>query len=243
MLNIPRQKVLERWDELPLSIREALFSEEYDDALERIGEGNSLNEEQAEFLYTDVGDVLRGFLKPTELPKMLEEDLHIPPDIATLISEEVRIKIFDPLGSELTNVYKPFSSTSSSFSSKATPFILHKHEEVVPMEGAHPSAEFERPVFYKEHTFQGTQPSFEEPSVTARLEIGGTPIISEKEEPKSVETPREQERVVHYSELRTPLNPFGGQQSSKNVLDLSKKKDKTSEDGGPHLEGNVVDLS
>src|SRR3989338_2156215 len=100
MLNIPRQKVLERWDELPLSIREALFSEEYDDALERIGEGNSLNEEQAEFLYTDVGDVLRGFLKPTELPKMLEEDLHIPPDIATLISEEVRIKIFDPFGSE-----------------------------------------------------------------------------------------------------------------------------------------------
>lgn len=258
MLNIPREKVLERWDKLPQSIREAIFSEENADIIQQIGEANRFTENNIQILSVVAGDVLRGFIKHGELAREIVKDLKIDYDTASTIAKEINDKIFSPLKSDLEKVYEPLTETQTSEllspqlnlepqttpfpapllfpmlkkinapepqtikpSFKETPFILHQEEEVKPEAEPKIQPSIPRPTFYKPASRE--EYNGEAAPVTARLELGNEEEKKSKE-PQTARTEKPRVRIVHYSDLRTTVSPFGPAENAFSEVE-SRKKD------------------
>lgn len=80
----------------------------------------------------------------------------------------------------------------------STPFILHKEEKVKPISELKPiEISFTSP--------ESKKPA-EKPLVAAELELGKEE--EKRKEPIIAKTPEPTQRVVHYSDFRTPINPF-----------------------------------
>jgi len=91
--------------------------------------------------------------------------------------------------------------------SEDAPFILHEETEVKPNQENPNIYSTQRPTFYKpviseeyKNTFLGDK--------TARIELGDDEPV--KRAPETYKAAGGQPRVVHYSEFRTEVDPFGG---------------------------------
>lgn len=80
----------------------------------------------------------------------------------------------------------------------STPFILHKEEKVKPISELKP--------IEISFTSPETKKPAEKPLVAAELELGKEE--EKRKEPIIGKTPEQSQRVVHYSDFRTPINPF-----------------------------------
>lgn len=101
MPKITKQQAINRWDKLPMVLREAVFSERNADILWSVCEGQHLPENKIFRVASLVGDVLMGFIHPDDLAKEIKETLALNPIIIDSIVKEVNNKIFSPIRSEI----------------------------------------------------------------------------------------------------------------------------------------------
>ncbi len=266
MLTIPQKEVIERWDKLPYSIREAIFSEENADMLENIAQAHNFDEEKLRVFSTNVGDVLRGFIHPNDLTKELIDDLKIKEEIAKAIVSEIESKIFKPVRVDLKDVYKPLVNTSEVNATVSVsqeyqgepikprvnvqneettrlqnqPFILHNEEEVEPTKEEPFRSVTQRPMFYKPIFSEEYKKSVLEKKA-ARIELGEE--TEKKKQSESFKTPMKEGRIVHYSEFRTPLGPFENQEIRGLDQTAPEKAPQSVQSKTPEVHpNNVVDL-
>jgi len=107
MIKIPHQQILDRYDTLPESLKDAGFSSYNTLLIEKIGETNHLAPDKISTISQLVGRVLFGFIHSEDLAKEIQESLNLNPEIANSISEEIDRKIFNPVRADLEKVYAP----------------------------------------------------------------------------------------------------------------------------------------
>lgn len=111
MLNISNQQVLERWDLLPDVLKEALFSSQNTDILQKICEAQHIPQEKIYSIATMAGDVIFGFIHPEDLEKEIRAEFNINQQISSVIVAEINQKIFIPIKSEIDKMYSPIFPT------------------------------------------------------------------------------------------------------------------------------------
>ncbi len=130
MQNVTKQQALNRWDKLPVVLREAIFSERNTDILWIVCEDQHLPEDKIFRVASLVGDVVMGFTHPDDLGKEIKETLALNPIIIDLIVKEVNSKIFAPIRSEIN---------------KALALPILTEEEIEAEEAAEKAKETEEP--------------------------------------------------------------------------------------------------
>lgn len=113
MLQIQKEKILERWDNLSDHLKDAIFADETYDVINSISEKYSLTENQANILTADLLNVLRGFLNYDEFWKSLKSDLDANDEVSSRIFMEVKEKIFNSLDNEIKLAYSPLKEISN----------------------------------------------------------------------------------------------------------------------------------
>jgi len=98
---IPKEKLLEIYDQFPQKIKEALFS--YENAMLnlRICEQFKIPKWKVSDLASEVGWVLMGFYSSKDLPMHLAKTLEISPETASKISRILNRQLFFPLREEI----------------------------------------------------------------------------------------------------------------------------------------------
>jgi len=107
MLQIPKNKVLERWGTLPENLREALVSPVNGEFIWQIGIKNHLIEDKIAIISILAGDVLFGFSQIEDLSSQIQKNLNLDPRTAQEINNEINKRIFTPLLQEINKVYDP----------------------------------------------------------------------------------------------------------------------------------------
>lgn len=181
MLQISQQQAIERYDSLPQVLKEALFSQESDELIWRIGEAHHLNDEKKSILTTIVGDVIMGFLHPDDLRRELQEVLGIDIRIAASISREVNKRIFYPIRDEIRKVYTPIIT---GFQKPPMPLVEEMPEEIptkekISEETKTPVEELKKPSFPPRRPFP--TPPLVVPPIPPKPE-SGKPFILHKQE-------------------------------------------------------------
>ncbi|HEY4475403.1 MAG TPA: hypothetical protein VJB92_01640 [Candidatus Paceibacterota bacterium] len=236
MLIITKKQALERWDTLPQNLKEAIFSPANADIIWKFCENNHVTEEKIRVIATVGGDVLMGFLHPDpeDVAREIEERAKIPKPLALDIARELERKIFLPLKSDLDRIYAPPAQTEKQplplretlletklapvFVPQASTIVKIKPQETpiaaretpIPPDGDQPFLlHEEKPAFSPETPREKPFVSFE-----AKRDFQKPPLP--KPVNVKIETPEKEEnesdensgsaRVVHYSNLRTPLD-------------------------------------
>ena len=254
MLQISKEQLYSRYDSLPQVLKEALFSEDTDNLLWKIGDAHHLSDDKKSILATLVGDVILGFIHFDDFEKQISIDLGIDARIAQSLIVEINKKILAPIKNEIEQNYQaptavtdikrvevPLSSPITVEPSIIPPteIKIEKPEEVVKpvavdlsaQAGAvasGPEALFEEApaIIHKEEKVQTVVPAkvslgglmgifkrtaektAETPQVAAEVELGvSQKEITQSEQPSMVKTEKPKMRVVHYSDLRTPIAP------------------------------------
>lgn len=105
MPNITRQQAINRWDKLPMILREAMFSERNADILWGVCETQHLSEDKIRKIAALAGNILLGFIHPEDLAKEIKDAVGINSEIAEIIAKEIDRKIFTPIRSEVDKAY------------------------------------------------------------------------------------------------------------------------------------------
>lgn len=105
MLRISQEQISKRWDLLPLSLRESLYSFENGKIVWGIGVDNHLSEEKIGKIAGAAGYVILGFIHAEDLAKEIGENLGLNSEIAGSIAREIDRKIFGPIRNDLEKVY------------------------------------------------------------------------------------------------------------------------------------------
>ena len=107
MIQIPRQQILNRYDTLPESLKDAGFLPYNTLLIKKIGESNHLTGEKISTVSHLVGYVLFGFIHAEDLAEEIKNELNIAPEIANPIADEIDRKIFSLVRADLEKVYQP----------------------------------------------------------------------------------------------------------------------------------------
>lgn len=107
MLQISKQQALQRYDVLPKSLREELFSAENAETIRFLSYENQINEEQIGELAKIAGNVVFGFLNVNDVAKELKESLGIDDAKAQIIFRGLNQKIFSRLKEEIAKIFAP----------------------------------------------------------------------------------------------------------------------------------------
>ncbi len=255
MLTVSREETLERWDELPSKIREALFSEDNYSLLEQFGAKYSLSEQELRDVSIVISNILHGFIRTEKLQDELSSIPGFKGGVVANITSDIKTQIFDPLEPELKTIYKPATTAVTEQSidnapvapkpptspqvvpetptSNESPFMLHQHEEeeeLTPrVEEVRTVGSPIRPTFYKapNSTPAKEADSLSSKPVKARLELGIQEDNRTRKAPRTKPKP-EGLRQVNYSELRTKLDdPF----SARIRVESDKSANSSNEDG------------
>ena len=109
MITISEQQALERWDSLPASLREALYSENNSDFIWQLSKGENIPDEKIYDVSMVAGYVLMGLLHPEDVAQELIERLEIDKKTATDIQDSLNRRIFTPLRSDIDTMFQPLS--------------------------------------------------------------------------------------------------------------------------------------
>ncbi len=106
-INVPEQQLYDRWDILPMVLKEAIVSDVNSDFVWKAGEIEHLPKEKIRIVSKLAGYVLSGFLHPEDIAKEIQDALGINPNIAATIANTLNSRIFNPLRNELEKIYAP----------------------------------------------------------------------------------------------------------------------------------------
>lgn len=126
MLRIPKEKILERWDNLSVPIREVLTSETTAQSIQDICETQFIPREKIPLISGSTTDVLMGFLHPADLPAEIQKSTGIDARIAGAIATAINQRIFAPIQSEIDKAYQPIKAAPTG------PTIVQEIRTAVP---------------------------------------------------------------------------------------------------------------
>ncbi len=110
MITPDQNKIFERWDELPPSLKDALFSEAASDFLWKTCSDEHIPEEKIHVIARLVGYVLEGFLHPEDMANEIRDELGIDLRIAAAIASAINQRIFTPIRADIDKVYQPIEA-------------------------------------------------------------------------------------------------------------------------------------
>ncbi|MBU6500460.1 MAG: hypothetical protein KGJ89_01350 [Patescibacteria group bacterium] len=108
MVTVTQNQALERWDNIPDVLREAMVSEANSDFIWKTCGNEHLPEEQINYVVRIFGHVILGFIHPEDMAGELKE-LGIVPQAADTIAGAINKRIFDPLKADIMSVHEPIS--------------------------------------------------------------------------------------------------------------------------------------
>ena len=163
----------------------------------------------------DVSGAIKAPTPETENVKPVSSSAPTPPPIT---SQTVKPTQAPQPQTNLRPSFKEPVTTSSSPKAEAAPgeiihpapFILHEEKPIEGTGDLYQNFSIQRPSFYKP-VFSSEEPRFDayaKPKA-ATIELGGGEV--KKPLPASLKTSPQQVRVVHYSEFKTNVDPFGAQ--------------------------------
>ena len=133
MLTINEQQFNERWDSLPLILKEALFNEKNTDLVWRLGEEKSLDEKHIKILATITGDVILGFLSANDFKhELTKPPLNLSETIAEELSQKINQDVFLPIKQNIDAWYKPIAKEEEE---KELIHDIHHEPTPIPHEG------------------------------------------------------------------------------------------------------------
>ncbi|OGG41266.1 hypothetical protein A3A21_03880 [Candidatus Jorgensenbacteria bacterium RIFCSPLOWO2_01_FULL_45_25b] len=132
MQQVPLEYYSERIDSLPKILKERFFAFETGDTVWSICEGKKLSEEQTKLFAVLSGDVILGFLHPHDFEKEARAVTNIDDAIAHAISEEINLKIFEPVSQDIIRNYKPYVPGVSAPSPIKNPSPLPVFSDALP---------------------------------------------------------------------------------------------------------------
>lgn len=124
---IPRKNIIDRFESLPESLKDAIFSASTSKEVERIGQLDHLDEDKIAKLALLTGRVLLGFLDIDDVAGAIRDYLELPPELAGSLARELRRKIFSFYESDIIKVYSPFGTGEVRVGDK-----IFKEKEAVP---------------------------------------------------------------------------------------------------------------
>lgn len=235
----------ERLNSLPVNLRQILESPDTAKTIERLSREHYLDKERVITLEQLAGLVLMGFISRPELVIEIEENLRLNPKHAGALAKDIASNIFEPVKDDLDATYEPIGEPRRETSDfireikereTKPPEKLISLEDIggkVGVEGQEqvtaPQAEKEtKPLILHEEkpiAEEAKRPlirGFSLPFKFFRSEKRG----KETKPPAKakIEVPEEAKRVVHYSELNTPLPQFGKQEEIINLETLTPIK-------------------
>lgn len=105
MVSIPREKILERWNDLSDLLREAIYSPFYNEEIENVAEEFHLSDRKEQDLAYLCLLVFSGFVHLQDFYKEIRERLGVDNRIALDIYQRLDQKIFSPLKREIEANY------------------------------------------------------------------------------------------------------------------------------------------
>jgi len=244
---ITQELIEKRFDILPEKVRTVLDSEKNREQTQKICAENFLSEEQIEITEQLTTLILLGFASPKEFQNELIDKAGLTDENAAKIASTIKEKILAEAGSDLGRVYSPLveptaneikeeatkesvairmpidavaapkiaspSESAAAVTAEPAPFVLYEDKQKT--QAPEIRKPLNRPFSFSFNLFKPQNTASPKSEVQARIETTGDP--EGKEEPKSVKVtlPR---RTVHYSEFRSPVSPFGG----NNITNLEK---------------------
>ncbi|MCL5733685.1 MAG: hypothetical protein M1334_03440 [Patescibacteria group bacterium] len=189
MININQKQAIKRYDTLPQSLKDAVWSPYLNDIVRRRVAG--LGDYTILIVGTLVGDVLMGFSLADDFEKNLKEAVDIDPKKATEISEEINKKIFLPLKAEIENNYNPVVAEET------------EESQSTPLEAAAREVSGIQPLKIETGTPAEAQPATPAPAQAAAKQPApaGQPSLTETPEPAPVPL----EPIVMREEKVSPL--------------------------------------
>jgi len=106
-ITISKKQILNRWDTLPDSLKEAIFSSFNVDLIWSVGAINHLTNDKISKIAMLAGDILMGFVHLEDFAPEIRKELNINPEMANSIAAEIDRKIFSPVKKDLRSVYRP----------------------------------------------------------------------------------------------------------------------------------------
>lgn len=113
MLTITQNQALQRWDTLPDTLREALYSEANSDFLWKTCENENVPGEKTYDVARIAGYVLLGFMHPADMAEELKEELNLDPKTCAAVANAIDGRIFGPLRPDIDKIYQPLSKFES----------------------------------------------------------------------------------------------------------------------------------
>lgn len=107
MVKIPEEKIIERWDNLPMTLREAMASDVNSDFVWKTSTEEFIPAEKIPLVATVVGSVLMGFIHPEDMAKELRDSLGVDLRIAAALTSAINQRVFTPLRGDIDKVYDP----------------------------------------------------------------------------------------------------------------------------------------
>ena len=127
MISPTKKQSLDRWDTLPLNLREELCLEVNSDFVWKTCNDEHIPDEKIYEVAKVIGYVLFGFLHPEDVAQEIKERLGVDTRTANSIEEAVNKRIFAPLRTDIDKVYSPLSKLEESSSTPA-PKMLQNTE-------------------------------------------------------------------------------------------------------------------
>ncbi len=104
-MNNIQDKIKRQFAALPEDIRNAMASEHVSDALRKIIEKQTLNENQGDVMKTETSLVMLGLQSPANFITNIKSALNVPIEKARAIAEDINAEIFRPIRESLKKVH------------------------------------------------------------------------------------------------------------------------------------------
>ncbi|MBI4992421.1 MAG: hypothetical protein HZB99_04355 [Candidatus Harrisonbacteria bacterium] len=219
------EDIKNRFESLPEVIRKELTSSKTSELIEILGHNYGLGEEKVSAVAQIVGEVLLGYLLPEEMAQELNAFFDIRLDIADKITNELNQKVFSAIKNELGKIYNPIElpeeapeiplirRTVIPVTKIPQPPLPPKPAPPAPLKPAEPkidlqSFEIKGPSPFMLHQETASYPTPQEiskPKMAAHIELTPTQPTTPTPPRPAVIKLEAPPRVVHYSNLRTPL--------------------------------------
>jgi len=139
MIQVTKDKALQRYDLLTENLKAALFSSSNAEIVRKVGESQHLTEDKIVVIGKIIGYVILGFIHSEDLAQEIKDALNLNSEIANSIAQEIDRKIFALIRADLEKVYQPPTEEILDLRAKVEPpteVEMPKAEEpkVVPVE-------------------------------------------------------------------------------------------------------------
>lgn len=105
MANQNQKTILQKYQDLPEDLREAIFSVESAEIIQQIAKKHNLFIDKMGILAEETGNVMLGLLSPNDFISALREKLEIAPETAREIGQEINQQIFAKVRESLKKIH------------------------------------------------------------------------------------------------------------------------------------------